>query len=147
MLVVRVVRGAPRLPALGDHAEREVDAGTLHIVRQTPEGQRRFTFAEEIDDEGFAIFWQDDDERPLVLRTLCKGSDRCASGPSRSAGKKLVYGAVSIADASVWLRVAQERHSPTGGVCASTACPWHARLLSRGSRSSAHAARTDSHDG
>ena len=40
----------------------DVDAGTTHIVRQTPQGHGHFTFAEEIDDEGFAIFWQDEDE-------------------------------------------------------------------------------------
>ena len=40
----------------------EVDAGTMLIVRPTPEGQRRFAFAEEIDDEGYAIFWQEEDE-------------------------------------------------------------------------------------
>ena len=38
----------------------EVDSGTTHVVRQTAQGQRQFTFAEEIDDEGFAIFWEDD---------------------------------------------------------------------------------------
>jgi hypothetical protein len=38
----------------------EVDAGTTHIVRETSQGHGHFTFAEEIDDEGFAIFWQDD---------------------------------------------------------------------------------------
>jgi hypothetical protein len=38
----------------------EVDAGTTHIVRQTAEGQRYFEFAEEIDDEGFAIFWEEE---------------------------------------------------------------------------------------
>jgi hypothetical protein len=31
----------------------DVDAGTTHIVRQTPQGHGHFTFAEEIDDEGF----------------------------------------------------------------------------------------------
>jgi hypothetical protein len=41
----------------------EVAAGTTHIVRPTPEGQRRFEFAEEIDDEGYAIFWQEEDEQ------------------------------------------------------------------------------------
>jgi hypothetical protein len=38
----------------------ELGAGTTHIVRQTPHGHAHFTFTEEIDDEGFAIFWQDD---------------------------------------------------------------------------------------
>lgn len=38
----------------------EVDATTLHIVRQTAGGQHRFEFAEEIDDEGFAIFWEEE---------------------------------------------------------------------------------------
>jgi len=38
----------------------EVDAATMHIVRQTSGGQRRFEFAEEIDDEGFAIFWEEE---------------------------------------------------------------------------------------
>lgn len=40
----------------------DVDEGTTHIVRPTPEGPRRFEFAEEIDDEGYAIFWQEEDE-------------------------------------------------------------------------------------
>ena len=38
----------------------EVDAKTMHVVRQTDNGERHFTFAEEIDDEGFAIFWEDE---------------------------------------------------------------------------------------
>jgi hypothetical protein len=43
----------------------EVDDGTTHIVRHTPDGEGRFEFAEEIDDEGFAIFWQEEDtDRP-----------------------------------------------------------------------------------
>jgi hypothetical protein len=40
----------------------EVDAATTTIVRQTETGHHRFTFAEEIDDEGFAIFWEDESE-------------------------------------------------------------------------------------
>ena len=40
----------------------EVDAATTIIVRESETGHRHFTFAEEIDDEGFAIFWEDDDE-------------------------------------------------------------------------------------
>ena len=39
----------------------EVDAGTTHVVRQTPDGERRFEFAEEIDDEGYDVFWQEED--------------------------------------------------------------------------------------
>ena len=39
----------------------DVEADTMHIVRQTAEGPRQFTFAEEIDDEGYAIFWQDEE--------------------------------------------------------------------------------------
>jgi hypothetical protein len=39
----------------------EVDAGTTNVVRQTAQGHHHFTFAEEIDDEGFAIFWEDDE--------------------------------------------------------------------------------------
>ena len=38
----------------------EVDAGTTVIVRESADGHRHFTFAEEIDDEGFAIFWEDE---------------------------------------------------------------------------------------
>jgi hypothetical protein len=38
----------------------EIDATTSHIVRQTTTGERRFTFTEEFD-EGFAIFWEDDE--------------------------------------------------------------------------------------
>lgn len=38
----------------------EVAADTMHVVRPTAGGHRRFTFAEEIDDEGFAIFWEDE---------------------------------------------------------------------------------------
>ncbi len=37
-----------------------VDASTTAIVRQGEDGHRHFTFAEEIDDEGFAIFWEDE---------------------------------------------------------------------------------------
>ena len=40
----------------------EVDAATTHIVRQTPEGHCHFDFAEEVDDEGYAIFWQEEEE-------------------------------------------------------------------------------------
>jgi hypothetical protein len=39
----------------------EVDAATTTIVRQTADGHHHFTFAEEIDDEGFAIFWEDEE--------------------------------------------------------------------------------------
>jgi hypothetical protein len=42
----------------------EVDAQTMHIVRQTDEGEHHFTFAEEIDDEGYAIFWEDEEQAP-----------------------------------------------------------------------------------
>lgn len=38
----------------------EVDAGITHIIRQRDGMPHHFTFAEEIDDEGFAIFWEDD---------------------------------------------------------------------------------------
>lgn len=38
----------------------EVPTDTAYVVRQTAQGQRRFEFAEEIDDEGFAIFWEED---------------------------------------------------------------------------------------
>lgn len=38
----------------------EVAADTTRIVRNTAEGARHFEFAEEIDDEGFAIFWEAD---------------------------------------------------------------------------------------
>jgi hypothetical protein len=38
----------------------EVGSETTTIVRETDGGQRRFTFAEEIDDEGFAIFWEEE---------------------------------------------------------------------------------------
>ena len=40
----------------------EVAADTMHIVRQSASGERHFSFAEEIDDEGFAIFWEDEEE-------------------------------------------------------------------------------------
>ena len=40
----------------------EVDASTTHVVRRTENGERHFTFAEEIDDEGFAIFWEDESD-------------------------------------------------------------------------------------
>ena len=40
----------------------EIDGGTTRIVRQSATGHRHFTFAEEIDDEGFAIFWEDEAE-------------------------------------------------------------------------------------
>lgn len=39
----------------------EVDPGTQVVVRQTGGGHRHFMFAEEIDDEGFAIFWEDEE--------------------------------------------------------------------------------------
>ena len=38
----------------------EVEDDTTHIVRPTADGPRRFEFAEEIDDEGYAIFWQEE---------------------------------------------------------------------------------------
>src|SRR5687768_17998375 len=38
----------------------EISSDTTVIVRQTDGGQRRFLFAEELDDEGFAIFWEED---------------------------------------------------------------------------------------
>jgi hypothetical protein len=38
-----------------------VDAQTTHIVRQGAGGEHHFIFAEEIDDEGFAIFWEEED--------------------------------------------------------------------------------------
>jgi hypothetical protein len=44
----------------------DVDAGTTHIVRPTPEGHRHFAFAEEIDDEGYAIFWEENEEQKSV---------------------------------------------------------------------------------
>ena len=37
-----------------------VDASTMEVVRNTADGLRRFEFAEEIDDEGFAIFWEEE---------------------------------------------------------------------------------------
>jgi hypothetical protein len=40
----------------------EVGADTMHIVRQSARGEHHFSFAEEIDDEGFAIFWEDEEE-------------------------------------------------------------------------------------
>ena len=39
----------------------QVDAHTMHIVRQSGGEQHHFVFAEEIDDEGFAIFWEEED--------------------------------------------------------------------------------------
>jgi hypothetical protein len=47
----------------------EVDAATTVIVRQSGTGHRHFIFAEEIDDEGFAIFWEDEDAPPGPART------------------------------------------------------------------------------
>ena len=38
----------------------ELDAATRRIVRPSAEGPRHFLFVEEIDDEGFAIFWEDE---------------------------------------------------------------------------------------
>jgi hypothetical protein len=40
----------------------QIDAETTIVVRQTPDGPRHFSSVEEIDDEGFAIFWEDGDE-------------------------------------------------------------------------------------
>ena len=39
-----------------------VDGGTTQVVRKTSDGPRYFMFAEEIDDEGFAIFWEETPE-------------------------------------------------------------------------------------
>lgn len=38
-----------------------VDAGTRTVVRQSPQGHRHFVWIEEIDDEGFAIFWEEEE--------------------------------------------------------------------------------------
>jgi hypothetical protein len=38
----------------------EVDDGTTVVIRESDGGHRHFTFAEEIDDEGFAIFWEEE---------------------------------------------------------------------------------------
>lgn len=46
-----------------EELKAEVDSTTSHIVRHTSTGERRFTFTEEFD-EGFAIFWEDDDTTP-----------------------------------------------------------------------------------
>lgn len=37
----------------------EVDPETTVIVRQGEDGERHFTFA-DVDDEGFAIFWEEE---------------------------------------------------------------------------------------
>ena len=42
----------------------EIDDGTKVIVRESAGVRRYFTFAEEIDDEGFAIFWEDEPAEP-----------------------------------------------------------------------------------
>ena len=39
----------------------EIDVGTTHIVRPSASGNRHFTTTEETDDEGFAIFWEDEE--------------------------------------------------------------------------------------
>jgi hypothetical protein len=38
----------------------EVDGATTRIVRPSADGPHHFSFVEEIDDEGFAIFWEDE---------------------------------------------------------------------------------------
>jgi hypothetical protein len=38
----------------------EVDPETRLVVRPSEGGHRHFLFTEEIDDEGFAIFWEDE---------------------------------------------------------------------------------------
>ena len=43
-----------------EELKNEVDAATTNIVRNTAEGHRHFSFVEEIDDEGFAIFWEEE---------------------------------------------------------------------------------------
>ena len=40
----------------------ELDATTTHVIRERDDRHHHFTFAEEIDDEGFAIFWEDEPE-------------------------------------------------------------------------------------
>ena len=50
----------------------DLDAGTRHIVRPSADGHRRFSNTEEVDDEGFAIFWEDDEE--------CTGSSSPPTG-------------------------------------------------------------------
>ena len=44
-----------------EELKKAVDASTTHVVRQSEDGLHHFIFAEEIDDEGFAIFWEDDE--------------------------------------------------------------------------------------
>lgn len=45
-----------------EELKHEVAAGTTLIVRSRRDGgHRHFTFTEEFDDEGFAIFWEDED--------------------------------------------------------------------------------------
>ena len=44
----------------------EIDPETKAIVRPGQDGQHRFSAVEEIDDEGFAIFWEDEgDDAPV----------------------------------------------------------------------------------
>ena len=43
-----------------EELKEEVPSGTTLIVRNTANGHRHFRFIEEFD-EGFAIFWEDDE--------------------------------------------------------------------------------------
>lgn len=49
-----------------EELKKAVDGSTTHVVRQSEDGMHHFTFAEEIDDEGFAIFWEDEEAPPSV---------------------------------------------------------------------------------
>ena len=44
----------------------EIDPETRVIVRPGPNGQHHFAAVEEIDDEGFAIFWEDEGDGDAV---------------------------------------------------------------------------------
>ena len=46
-----------------EELKSEIDASTTTVVRTVGDGtHRHFTFIEEIDDEGFAIFWENADD-------------------------------------------------------------------------------------
>ena len=45
---------------------REVEDDTTLIIRQGPQGHHHFIAVEEIDDEGFAIFWEEDGAKTPV---------------------------------------------------------------------------------
>ena len=49
-----------------EELKREVEDDTTLIIREGPQGHHHFLAVEEIDDEGFAIFWEEDSAETTV---------------------------------------------------------------------------------